>query len=27
MHIVKPVLTRQLSEAIRFILQKQSVNS
>src|SRR5208337_708946 len=27
MHIVKPVLTRQLSEAIRSIIQKQSINS
>jgi len=27
MHIVKPVQTRQLSEAIRSIIQKQSINS
>ena len=27
MHLVKPVQTRQLSEAIRSIIQKQSINS
>ena len=27
MHLMKPVLTRQLDEAIRSIIQKQSINS
>jgi DNA-binding response OmpR family regulator len=27
MHLIKPVMTRQLDEAIRSIIQKQSVNS
>ena len=27
MHIVKPVRTRQLSEAIRSLIQRQSINS
>jgi hypothetical protein len=27
MHLIKPVETRQLDEAIRSIIQKQSINS
>ena len=27
MHLTKPVLTRQLDEAVRSIIQKQSINS